>query len=63
MELESSKILILSSVIDVGVYLHDPTALLAAVNPSLLTYTEGAVRVQTTGITRGLTLLYDKQKR
>jgi inosine-uridine nucleoside N-ribohydrolase len=62
-ELESSKILILSSVIDVGVYLHDPTALLAAVNPSLLTYTEGAVRVQTTGITRGLTLLYDKQKR
>lgn len=46
-----------------GVYLHDPTALLAAVNPSLLTYTEGAVRVQTTGITRGLTLLYDKQKR
>ncbi|KAL9339943.1 hypothetical protein Peur_066162 [Populus x canadensis] len=46
-----------------GVYLHDPTALLAAVNPSLLTYTEGAVRVQTTGITRGLTLLYNKQKR
>lgn len=45
-----------------GVYLHDPTALLAAVNPSLLTYTEGAVRVQTTGITRGLTLLYNKQK-
>ena len=63
MELESSKILTLSSVIDAGVYLHDPTALLAAVNPSLLTYTEGAVRVQTTGITRGLTLLYDKQKR
>jgi inosine-uridine nucleoside N-ribohydrolase len=61
--LEFSKILILSSVIDVGVYLHDPTALLAAVNPSLLTYTEGAVRVQTTGITRGLTLLYNKQKR
>ncbi|KAI8028347.1 putative uridine nucleosidase 2 [Camellia lanceoleosa] len=24
-----------------GVYLHDPTALLAAVNPSLITYTEG----------------------
>ncbi|XP_034888825.1 probable uridine nucleosidase 2 isoform X2 [Populus alba] len=45
-----------------GVYLHDPTALLAAVNPSLLTYTEGAVRVQRTGITRGLTLLYNKQK-
>lgn len=46
-----------------GVYLHDPTALLAAVNPSLLTYTKGAVRVQTSGITRGLTILYNKQKR
>ncbi|KAG5562366.1 hypothetical protein RHGRI_005189 [Rhododendron griersonianum] len=38
-----------------GVYLHDPTALLAAVNPSLITYTEGVVRVQTIGISRGLT--------
>ncbi|KAF7809567.1 putative uridine nucleosidase 2 [Senna tora] len=46
-----------------GVYLHDPTALLAAVNPLLLTYVEGVVRVQTSGITRGLTLLYNKQKR
>ncbi|CAN4125203.1 unnamed protein product [Withania somnifera] len=46
-----------------GVYLHDPTALLAAVDPSLITYTEGVVRVQTTGITRGLTLFYNKQKR
>lgn len=46
-----------------GVYLHDPTALLAAVNPSLMTYTEGVVRVQTSGITRGLTILYNKQKR
>ncbi|KAK9289056.1 hypothetical protein L1049_017527 [Liquidambar formosana] len=46
-----------------GVYLHDPTALLAAVNPSLMTYTEGVVRVQTNGITRGLTLFYNKQKR
>lgn len=46
-----------------GVYLHDPTALLAAVNPSLITYTEGVVRVQTSGITRGLTILYNKQKR
>lgn len=46
-----------------GVYLHDPTALLAAVNPSLITYTEGVVRVQTIGITRGLTLFYNKQKR
>ncbi|PON50596.1 Inosine/uridine-preferring nucleoside hydrolase [Trema orientale] len=46
-----------------GVYLHDPTALLAAVNPALVTYTEGVVRVQTSGITRGLTILYNKQKR
>ncbi|CAK7325009.1 unnamed protein product [Dovyalis caffra] len=46
-----------------GVYLHDPTAFLAAVNPSLFTYTEGAVRVQTTGITRGLTLLDNTQKK
>ncbi|KAL6221468.1 hypothetical protein ACLB2K_009219 [Fragaria x ananassa] len=45
-----------------GVYLHDPTTLPVAVNPSLLTYTEGAVRVQTSGITRGLTILYNKQK-
>lgn len=45
-----------------GVYLHDPTTLLAAVNPDLLTYTEGVVRVQTSGITRGLTLLYNTQK-
>ncbi|MCI06652.1 putative uridine nucleosidase 2-like, partial [Trifolium medium] len=45
------------------VYLHDPTALLAAVDPSLVTCTEGAVRVQTSGITRGLTILHDKQKR
>lgn len=46
-----------------GVYLHDPTALLVAVNPLLFTYMEGVVRVQTNGITRGLTLLYNKQKR
>ncbi|MBA0872586.1 hypothetical protein Goshw_016683 [Gossypium schwendimanii] len=46
-----------------GVYLHDPTAMLAAINPSLITYVEGAVRVQKNGITRGLTLLYNKQKR
>ncbi|THF96277.1 hypothetical protein TEA_018175 [Camellia sinensis var. sinensis] len=29
-----------------GVYLHDPTALLAAVNPSLITYTEGALKLK-----------------
>ncbi|CAN1146395.1 Probable uridine nucleosidase 2 [Linum perenne] len=46
-----------------GVYLHDPAVVLAAVNPSLMTYTEGVVRVQTCGITRGLTVLYNKQKK
>ncbi|KAK0607625.1 hypothetical protein LWI29_017635 [Acer saccharum] len=46
-----------------GVYLHDPTALLVAINPSLFTYTEGVVRVQTSGITRGLTLFDNRQKR
>ncbi|CAN0830420.1 Probable uridine nucleosidase 2 [Linum grandiflorum] len=46
-----------------GVYLHDPAVVLAAVDPSLMTYTEGVVRVQTCGITRGLTVLYNKQKR
>jgi len=46
-----------------GVYLHDPTALLAAVNPSLMTSAEGAVRVQTAGITKGLTLFRSNNKR
>ncbi|CAL0308422.1 unnamed protein product [Lupinus luteus] len=46
-----------------GVYLHDPTALLAAIDPSLVTCMEGIVRVQTNGITRGITILYNKQKR
>ncbi|KAL8030504.1 hypothetical protein ABFX02_14G289800 [Erythranthe guttata] len=46
-----------------GVYLHDPATVLAAVDPSLITYVEGVVRVQTVGITRGLTLFYNKQKR
>ncbi|XP_030938431.1 probable uridine nucleosidase 2 [Quercus lobata] len=46
-----------------GVYLHDPATMLAAVDPSLMTYTEGVVRVQTSGITKGLTILYNKQKR
>ncbi|KAM2638573.1 hypothetical protein EV2_026599 [Malus domestica] len=46
-----------------GVYLHDPAVVVAAVDPSLFTYTEGVVRVQTNSITRGLTILYNKQKR
>ncbi|GJN06131.1 hypothetical protein PR202_ga23826 [Eleusine coracana subsp. coracana] len=46
-----------------GVYLHDPTALLAAVDPSLMTYAEGVVRVQTVGITKGLTVFNHTKKR
>ncbi|XP_042516775.1 probable uridine nucleosidase 2 [Macadamia integrifolia] len=46
-----------------GVYLHDPTTVLAAVNPSLFTFAEGVVRVQTNGITRGITIFYNKKKR
>ena len=46
-----------------GVYLHDPTVLLAAVNPSLITFAEGSVRVQTAGITKGLTLFRSNIKR
>ena len=44
-------------------YLHDPTTLIAAVNPSPLTYTEGVVRVQTVGITKGLTVFDNTKKR
>nr|CAD1819903.1 unnamed protein product [Ananas comosus var. bracteatus] len=46
-----------------GVYLHDPAALLAGVNPSLFTYSEGVVRVQTCGIMRGLTIFDNTKKR
>ncbi|XP_016172883.1 probable uridine nucleosidase 2 [Arachis ipaensis] len=46
-----------------GVYLHDPTAFPAAIDHTLVTYMEGSVRVQTSGITWGLTILYNKQKR
>lgn len=46
-----------------GVYLHDPAALLVAIDPSLVTCTEGIIRVQTSGITRGLTLFYNRQKK
>lgn len=46
-----------------GVYLHDPATMVAAIDPSFFTWQEGAVRVQTNGISRGLTILYNKQKR
>jgi len=40
-----------------AIYLHDPATMVAAVDPSLLTYAEGVVRVQHTGICKGLTVL------
>ncbi|ERN20190.1 probable uridine nucleosidase 2 [Amborella trichopoda] len=46
-----------------GVYLHDPTAMLAAIDPTLVTYAEGVVRVQTSGIMRGLTIFANMRKR
>lgn len=46
-----------------GVYLHDPTAMFAAIDPSLMTYVEGVVRVQTDGICRGLTIFDNMKKR
>lgn len=49
--------------VDVGVYLHDPATLIAAIDPSLFTFVEGVVRVQTTGITRGLTIFDNQQKK
>ena len=40
-----------------GIYLHDPTAYVAAIAPELFTWTDGAVRVATEGCARGKTLL------
>ncbi|EPS73547.1 hypothetical protein M569_01207 [Genlisea aurea] len=45
------------------VYLHDPATVLAAIYPCLVTYIEGVVRVQTNGITRGLTVFCNRRKR
>lgn len=46
-----------------GVYLHDPTALAAALNSSLFTFAEGVVRVQLDGISKGLTIFNNTGKR
>lgn len=40
-----------------GIYLHDPSCMVALLNPSLFTWKSGAVRVETQGICRGLTIL------
>ncbi|KAI5078621.1 hypothetical protein GOP47_0006292 [Adiantum capillus-veneris] len=46
-----------------GVYLHDPTALAAAVDPLLFTFAEGVVRVQVDGISKGMTIFNNTGKR
>lgn len=46
-----------------GVYLHDPAALAAAIDPSLFTYAEGVVRVQLDGISKGLTVFDNTGKK
>jgi inosine-uridine nucleoside N-ribohydrolase len=45
-----------------AIYLHDPATMVAAVDPSLMTYATGAVRVQQEGICRGLTLFNNTNK-
>lgn len=45
-----------------GVYLHDPTTVLAAFRPDLFTFREGAVRVQLEGAFKGATLLNNTAK-
>ncbi|KAJ7527277.1 hypothetical protein O6H91_16G046200 [Diphasiastrum complanatum] len=46
-----------------AIYLHDPTTMVAAIDPSLLTYAEGVVRVQQEGICKGLTLFNSTKKK
>eukprot|EP00250_Pteridium_aquilinum_P019008 c24251_g2_i1 orf=1557-2528(-) len=46
-----------------GVYLHDPTALAAALDPSLFTFAAGVVRVQLDGISKGMTIFNNTGKR
>eukprot|EP00850_Spirogloea_muscicola_P018192 SM000164S02254 [mRNA] locus=s164:172326:174692:+ [translate_table: standard] len=40
-----------------GIYVHDPTCMLAAIAPSLFRWREGVVRVETAGVCAGHTLL------
>ena len=40
-----------------GVYMHDPLALAAVLEPTLFDWREGAVRVLTDGIARGASLM------
>lgn len=45
-----------------GIYLHDPTCVMAAIRPELFRWVEGSVRVATEGIARGRTLMDDGSK-
>lgn len=40
-----------------GIFLHDPTCMVAVIDPSLFTFRKGTVRVETSGICAGHTLL------
>jgi uridine nucleosidase len=40
-----------------GIFLHDPTALVAVLAPQLFGWTDGAVRVATEGVARGRTIM------
>ncbi|KAG6546253.1 hypothetical protein Mapa_012292 [Marchantia paleacea] len=46
-----------------AIYLHDPTTMIAAIDPSLFTYAQGVVRVQRDGICKGLTVFNNTQKK
>ncbi|KAL2608218.1 hypothetical protein R1flu_026791 [Riccia fluitans] len=46
-----------------AIFLHDPTTIVAAIDPSLFTYTSGVVRVQTDGICKGLTVFNTTTKK
>ena len=46
-----------------GIFLHDPTTMVAAFRPELFTWKEGAVRVAVDGLAKGKTLLDDGSKR
>jgi inosine-uridine nucleoside N-ribohydrolase len=40
-----------------GIFVHDPSAMTAAIDPSLFSWKEGVVRVAETGLCKGHTLL------
>ena len=46
-----------------GIYMHDPTALVAVLAPELFTWLAGEVRVVTEGVARGHTIMDTQKKR